>query len=77
MKRTFRLGRYGLSIFREERRIPLSNLDFSTRTYNALYRHRITTLEELLRQSDDELLRFRNLGVKALNEIHQVLEAYR
>lgn len=45
------------------------------RAYNALRRNDVDTVGDLLRLSDRDLLRIRNLGQKALTEIRQRLTA--
>ena len=48
----------------------------STRTYNALVANGIHTIKELLAYSDDELIKFKNLGRFSVREIRQRLETY-
>ena len=47
----------------------IEELDFSTRTYNALKRAKINTLDDLISHTAEELSRIRNLGRKSLKEI--------
>lgn len=49
--------------------VPLDNLDLSTRTYNALKRARIYTVNELTSRTEESLYRIRCLGEKAVKEI--------
>jgi DNA-directed RNA polymerase sigma subunit (sigma70/sigma32) len=49
--------------------IDIEELDFSTRTYNALKRAKINTLDDLISHTVEELSRIRNLGRKSLKEI--------
>ena len=60
----------------EVRDIKRDGLDFSTRTRNALCRAGVNTLGEIADLRESDLLRFRNLGVKSLNEIKEVLSSY-
>lgn len=53
--------------------MPIEALDLSIRCVNCLAAARIKTVGELLRTSDDDLLRFRNFGRKSLTEIKTVL----
>lgn len=46
---------------------------FSTRVSNDLFRAGITTVKELTKLSDAELLRMPNLGRRSLNEVREVL----
>ena len=48
----------------------------STRTYNALVANGIYTIKELLAYSDDELIKFKNLGRFSVREIRQRVETY-
>lgn len=51
--------------------MKIEELDLSVRAYNCLKRARIDTVEQLQQLSDDDLLRFRNMGVSTLKEIRQ------
>lgn len=53
--------------------MPIEALDLSIRCINCLAAARIKTVGELLRTSDEELLRFRNFGRKSLTEIKTAL----
>lgn len=50
------------------------DLEFSVRTYNCLRRKYITTVEELLQKSQEDLMKVRNLGRKSLKEIKTKIE---
>ena len=52
---------------------PLTTLSLSPRTLNALARARITRVSQVLRLSDEELIRIRNFGDKCLAELDQKL----
>ncbi|MCF0109043.1 MAG: DNA-directed RNA polymerase subunit alpha [Erysipelotrichaceae bacterium] len=47
----------------------IEDLDLSVRSYNCLKRAGITTVEELIQKSEDEMMRVRNLGKKSLKEV--------
>jgi len=51
----------------------IEDLDFSVRTVNCLKKEGITTVGELARLSEDELLRLRNFGRKSLTEVREKL----
>lgn len=53
--------------------MPIEELNLSVRAYNALKRHNITKVGELLALSNDELLNIRNFGDKSLNELRDKL----
>lgn len=62
--------------FRERTNImqlPLSNLEFSTRTENVLEKLNVNTLGELASLTKEELLQFKNFGEASLSEIQEVL----
>ena len=52
------------------------NIGLSTRSYNALVANGIHTIKELLAYSDDELIKFKNLGRFSVKEIRQRVETY-
>lgn len=53
--------------------MKIDELDFTVRTYNALKRGGINTVEELVNLSDDELMKIRNFGSRCLMEVHERL----
>lgn len=53
---------------------PLKDLELSARTYNALIRHGVECMEDLLEKSIEELKNIRNLGESSLNEIKREVE---
>lgn len=55
--------------------MTIEELDLSVRSYNCLKRAGINTVEELIRRSEDEMMKVRNLGKKSLEEVqHKLLE---
>ena len=64
----------GLAILPEHYNTPIEQLDLSVRTFNCLKRAGISKTGELLERSDDELLKIKNLGEKALEEIRAQLK---
>jgi hypothetical protein len=60
-----------------EGHILLENLGLSTRTYNALKRNEINTLNDLINTSETDLKDIRNLGTNSLKEINEVLLRFR
>ncbi|HHY10127.1 MAG TPA: DNA-directed RNA polymerase subunit alpha [Firmicutes bacterium] len=54
--------------------MTVEELDLSVRSYNCLKRAGINTLDELVRRSEDDLMKVRNLGKKSLAEIVGKLE---
>ncbi|MEW5921209.1 MAG: DNA-directed RNA polymerase subunit alpha [Bacillota bacterium] len=53
--------------------MTIEELDLSVRSYNCLKRAGINTVEELIRRSEDEMMKVRNLGKKSLEEVQQKL----
>lgn len=56
--------------------MKIEEMDLSVRSYNCLKRANIHTVEDLIRKSEDEMLKVRNLGRKSLDEVIQKLESY-
>jgi DNA-directed RNA polymerase subunit alpha len=54
--------------------MTIEELDLSVRSYNCLKRAGINTVEELIRKSDEEMMKVRNLGKKSLEEVQNKLE---
>ena len=53
---------------------PIQELNFSTRTFNALSKAKIRTIEDLVKKPAKELLALEGLGQTALNEITRALK---
>lgn len=49
--------------------MTIEELDLSVRSYNCLKRAGINTVEELIRKSEEEMMKVRNLGKKSLEEV--------
>jgi len=55
-------------------RKSVDELELSVRSYNCLKNANIKTIHELVRKTDQEMLKTRNFGRKSLNEIKEILE---
>ncbi|MGD0921667.1 MAG: DNA-directed RNA polymerase subunit alpha C-terminal domain-containing protein [Terriglobia bacterium] len=53
----------------------IGELDLSTRAYNALSKHGVRTISDLVKLSDEEMLRLPWFGTKCLNEVHQLTQS--
>jgi len=54
----------------------IRDMDFSSRTYNCLYRSKNETLGDILKMTPKELVHIRNLGRRSLNEIFNKVKEY-
>jgi len=54
--------------------MTIEELDLSVRSENCLKRAGINTVEELIRRSDEEMMKVRNLGKKSLEEVQNKLK---
>jgi DNA-directed RNA polymerase subunit alpha len=54
--------------------MTIEELDLSVRSYNCLKRAGINTVGELVRKTEDEMMKVRNLGKKSLEEVEQKLD---
>ncbi len=55
--------------------LTIEELDLSVRSYNCLKRAGINTVGELVRKSEEEMMKVRNLGKKSLEEVeHKLIE---
>lgn len=55
--------------------MPIEELDLSVRSYNCLKRAAISTVAELTQKTEEEMMKFRNLGKKSLKEVKEKLAA--
>ncbi|HBT20942.1 MAG TPA: DNA-directed RNA polymerase subunit alpha [Peptococcaceae bacterium] len=53
--------------------MTIEELDLSVRSYNCLKRAGINTVEELIKRSEEEMMKVRNLGKKSLEEVKSKL----
>ncbi len=53
--------------------LTIEDLDLSVRSYNCLKRAGITTVRELTEKSEEEMMKYKNLGKKSLKEIKDKL----
>ena len=67
------LKRHAIAHGRTRDVIDLEALNISPRTFNALYRHRIRTADELATLGTDELMKIRQLDERGIAEIQQAL----
>jgi len=54
----------------------IEDMDLSVRSYNCLKRAGIHTVEDLIKKSEDDMLKVRNLGRKSLDEVINKLQSY-
>ncbi len=57
----------------EKLKMPVTELELSVRSANCLREEKIKTLEQLVRKTESEMLKYRNFGKKSLAEINVVL----
>ncbi len=53
--------------------MPIEELDLSVRSYNCLKRAGINTVEELIKKTEEDMMKVRNLGKKSLEEVKSKL----
>jgi len=56
--------------------MTIEELDLSVRSYNCLKRAGINTVEELIKKTEADMLKVRNLGKKSLQEVKEKLAQY-
>ncbi len=54
--------------------LPIEELDLSVRSYNCLKRAGINTVEELIKKTEEDMMKVRNLGKKSLDEVKSKLD---
>lgn len=52
---------------------PIAKLDLTIRTKKLLEKMNIKTIDELLKKSEDELLKYKNIGIKSIAELNKIL----
>ena len=55
--------------------MTLEDLDFSVRSFNCLKRAGVVTVEDLLKLTEEDLMKVRNLGRKSLEEVIKKIES--
>jgi len=55
--------------------MSVEDMDLSVRSYNCLKRAGINTVEDLIKKSEDDMLKVKNLGRKSLDEVIHKLES--
>ena len=53
--------------------MTIEELDLSVRSFNCLKRAGINTVDDLIRKTEDEMMKVRNLGRKSLEEVIRVM----
>lgn len=56
--------------------MSIEEMDLSVRSYNCLKRANIHTVEDLIKKTEDDMLKVRNLGRKSLDEVINKLKSY-
>jgi DNA-directed RNA polymerase subunit alpha len=54
--------------------MAIEDLDLSVRSYNCLKRAGINTVGELVRKTEEEMMKVRNLGKKSFEEVERKLK---
>lgn len=56
--------------------MSIEEMDLSVRSYNCLKRANIHTVEDLIKKTEEDMLKVRNLGRKSLDEVINKLKSY-
>ena len=56
--------------------LPIEEMDLSVRSYNCLKRAGINVIADLLKKSNSDMFKVRNLGAKSVEEVINKLESY-
>lgn len=56
--------------------MSVEDMDLSVRSYNCLKRAGINTVEDLIKKTEEDMLKVKNLGRKSLDEVIHKLESY-
>ncbi|MBM2826120.1 MAG: DNA-directed polymerase subunit alpha [Dehalococcoidia bacterium] len=73
------LGRQALlgsGLHAENLDIPIDELNLSVRAYNALKRHNLTRVVDVMSKTPDELMQIRNFGEKSMQELRERLAEF-
>jgi DNA-directed RNA polymerase subunit alpha len=57
--------------------MTIEDLELSARSYNCLKNAGIKTVAELVKYSEEEMMNFKNFGLKSLNEVREKLSEYK
>ncbi|MFA4858737.1 MAG: DNA-directed RNA polymerase subunit alpha [Candidatus Margulisiibacteriota bacterium] len=57
--------------------MTIEDLELSARSYNCLKNAGIKTVAELVKYSEEEMMNFKNFGLKSLNEVREKLAEYK
>jgi DNA-directed RNA polymerase subunit alpha len=55
--------------------MTIEELDLSVRSFNCLKRAGIDTVEDLINRTEDDMIKFKNLGKKSLDEVKNKLDS--
>ena len=55
--------------------MTIEELDMSVRSFNCLKRAGIDTVEDLINRTEDDMIKFKNLGKKSLDEVKNKLDS--
>ncbi len=75
------MSKSSILVSREEDKVQklmnmsVEDMDLSVRSYNCLKRAGINTVEDLIKKSEDDMLKVKNLGRKSLDEVIHKLES--
>ena len=61
-------------VYKKQLSMPIEDMELSVRSYNCLKRNDVNTLEDLIKKSKEDMLKFKNLGQKSLDEVIKKIE---
>lgn len=76
------MGKMDILVSREEDKqqkvleMNIDDMDLSVRSYNCLKRAGIQTVEDLIKRTEEDMLKVRNLGRKSLDEVLEKIKSY-
>ena len=76
------MGKIDILVSREEDKqqkvleMNIDDMDLSVRSYNCLKRAGIQTVEDLIKRTEEDMLKVRNLGRKSLDEVLEKIKSY-